>query len=400
MMEARRGLGGVYLRGGVWWVRYSYRGEKRRESSGSTRRPDAVRLLKKRLGEMGQGKLPGADAERVTLADLGRILVDDYGLKGNRTTARAQQSLVHVREHFGENARALDVTADALVGYAMERQRAGAAPATVKNELAALRRAFNLAVRAGRLPQRPAFPIIDARNRRKGFFEDSDFRAVLAHLPPDVAAVAEFLYWTGWRKGEALTLEWRHVDLKAGIIRIDDSKNGEPRTMPFRVLPELAALIDRQRERTSALEQARGIIVPHVFHRDGTPVRSFRRSWLRACVAVGQPHRLPHDFRRTAARNLSRAGVPEQVIMALCGWKTRSVFDRYRIVNEQDLADGLGKLAAATMQPETRRIVTIRPLAAGVGHVGLRADASPVDANGHSMSTTKGTEPASARLTH
>jgi hypothetical protein len=59
-------------------------------------------------------------------------------------------------------------------------------------------------------------------------------------------------------------LEWRHVDLRAGIIRIDDSKNGEPHTMPFRVLPELAALIDRQRERTSAAEQAHGVIVRHV----------------------------------------------------------------------------------------------------------------------------------------
>jgi hypothetical protein len=43
--------------------------------------------------------------------------------------------------------------------------------------------------------------------------------------------------------------------------------------------------------------------------------------------------------------------LPEGVIMALCGWKTRSVFDRYRIVNEADLADGLGKLAAAHEAP-------------------------------------------------
>ncbi|HLQ23604.1 MAG TPA: tyrosine-type recombinase/integrase, partial [Gemmatimonadales bacterium] len=90
-----------------------------------------------------------------------------------------------------------------------------------------------------------------------------------------------------------------------------------------------------------------GQIIPCVFHRDGKPVRSFRRVWLSACTEAGLPHRIVHDFRRTAARNLSRAGVPEGVIMGLCGWKTRSVFDRYRIVNEADLADGLAKLAAA-----------------------------------------------------
>jgi hypothetical protein len=64
-----RGLGGVYQRGGVWWARYSFRGRKVRESSGSASRADATRLLKKRLGEMGQGKLPARDAERVTLTD-------------------------------------------------------------------------------------------------------------------------------------------------------------------------------------------------------------------------------------------------------------------------------------------------------------------------------------------
>ena len=213
------------------------------------------------------------------------------------------------------------------------------------------------------MPQRPAFPVIDARNRRTGFFEESEYRAVQAHLPVDVAAVAEFLHLTGWRKGEALTLEWRHVDLRAGIIRIEDTKNRDPRTLPFRALPDLAELIERQRERTSAVEQARGAIVRHVFHRDGRPVRSFRRAWLSACTAAGLPHRIPHDFRRTAARNLSRAGVPEGVIMALCGWKTRSVFDRYRIVNEADLAEGLGKLAAASgasaPAPEPPKVVSM-----------------------------------------
>ncbi len=112
----------------------------------------------------------------------------------------------------------------------------------------------------------------------------------------------------------------------AGIIRIDDSKNGEPRTLPYRALSQLEAVIGAQRERTSALEQAKGIIVRHVFHRAGKPVRDFRRAWVKACVAacLGREDknaqgkiirrvafRMIHDTRRGAARNMSRAGAPK-----------------------------------------------------------------------------------------
>lgn len=70
-------------------------------------------------------------------------------------------------------------------------------------------------------------------------------------------------------------------------------------------------------------------------------------------------HRTPHDCRRSAARNLSRAGLPEAVIMKLCGWRTRSVFDRYRIVAERDLAEALASLAHVS-GPSTRRIARFK----------------------------------------
>ena len=132
------------------------------------------------------------------------------------------------------------------------------------------------------------------------------------------------------------------------MIRIEWSKNGE---RPYRTLPALGDLVERQRVRADAIQRAHGLIVTHVFTRaDGRPVRDFRNAWARACQEAELPHRLAHDFRRTAAQNMSRAGVPERVITALCGWKTRSVFDRYRIVKEQDLADGLGKLASSVSE--------------------------------------------------
>ncbi len=70
--------------------------------------------------------------------------------------------------------------------------------------------------------------------------------------------------------------------------------------------------------------------------------------WDQACTAAGCPGRIPHDFRRTAVRNLNRAGVTETVAMKITGHKTRNVFDRYDITSEEDLADASRKLQAMT----------------------------------------------------
>lgn len=140
----------------------------------------------------------------------------------------------------------------------------------------------------------------------------------------------EFLFWAAWRKGEALGLRWADVNRAAGVIRIETTKTGEPRTLPYSALPVLRDLIERRWKLTEASQRKREKIITHVFHRDGTPIRYFRRSWITACREAGVPGRIVHDLRRSAARNMVRAGVPQSLAMAIGGWKTDSVFRRLR----------------------------------------------------------------------
>ena len=102
-------------------------------------------------------------------------------------------------------------------------------------------------------------------------------------------------------------------------------------------------LLDR-RAKTDELQRKLGVLIPVVFHIEGNPFKSYRKAWKTACRKAGLPGRIPHDLRRTAVRNLVRAGVSEVVAMKMTGHKTRSIFDRYDIVSQGDLNDAARKL--------------------------------------------------------
>ena len=357
----RRDFGTLRLRGRIWWVRYKVNGKSYEESSGSADRRKAEKLLARREAELGLGHFIAPNVKRTTVAELADMLRDDYRVNGRRSLRRAETSLAHLLAYFG-GARAIMATPDRIATYIADRRDAGAAPATIRNELAALKRMFTLALRAGKVAQRPHIPAIQVSNARQGFFDEDDFRAALRELPAAVKPVVEFAYLTGWRiPSEVLRLTWAQVDFEAGIVRLEPrtTKNDEGRAFPFDALPALKRLLEKQRSRTRALERSTGRIIPRVFHRDGEPIRYFRRAWLSAIDRAAHQERgdvrqvvrpeligrIPHDLRRTAVRNLVRAGVPERVAMQLTGHKTRSVFDRYNIVNERDLRDGVARLA-------------------------------------------------------
>jgi integrase len=189
--------------------------------------------------------------------------------------------------------------------------------------------------------------MLKERNVRTGFFEAAQFEAVRKRLSPPLQAVARFAYLTGWRVlSEVLPLQWRQVDLVGGVVRLDagTTKNEDARTFPLTA--ELRAVLEAQLAYTDTIQKSRGAIIPHVFHRKGKPIKSFRKAWATACAAAGCPDRIPHDFRRSTVRNLVRAGIPERVAMTMTGHKTRSVFERYNIVSEGGLRDAARRLDA------------------------------------------------------
>jgi integrase len=139
-------------------------------------------------------------------------------------------------------------------------------------------------------------------------------------------------------------LTWAQVDLNEGRIEFpkDTTKNGEERRIY--VTSELRAVLEQQWSEHLTLFPA----CEFVFHRNGKLIRDFRGAWKQVCAEAGLPtDRIPHDFRRTAIRNMVWAGIPERVSVDMSGHKTRAVFDRYNITSDGDLKDAARKLGEA-----------------------------------------------------
>jgi integrase len=343
----------------TWWIQFSIRGVRYRESSRSTNRADAVRLLKHRLSEGAAGKPVGSQLERTTFEDLVRILLDNYRANERRSLRRVEGGVKHLREFFGDY-RAVDITEDRINAYVVHRKQQEAANATINRELAALKRAFRLA--GGKVGQLPRFQMLRESNTRKGFFEAEQFQSVLQHLPDALKPVFQVAYITGWRvPSEILTRRWQHVDFEGNWLRLEpgETKNEEGRMFPL--IPELREVLATQRERTRQLELATGRVIPWVFHREGKPIKDFYTGWDKACRLAGYPDRVAHDLRRTAVRNLERAGVARSAAMRMTGHKTESIYRRYAIVDETMLRESAEKLAAfhATAR-NNRKVLPIR----------------------------------------
>ena len=307
----------------------------------------AEHLLRRRLLEIEAGSYAGALAEKLTIGDLLDDLMADFEENG-KSVEWMRYVAGHLRPFFG-HARAAQIQRRYLRAYIKHRRTEGVGNNTINRELARLKRVFNLARKATppKVKRVPHFPKLTEPPARKGFFEYDEFLTMRPQLPEHVRPVITFAYYTSCRKGEILNLVWNQVDFPAKVVRLEpgETKNNEARTIPL--IGQLYEMLVIQKQ----IRDQRWPGCPWVFSRHGKRIKDFRGAWDEASKRAGlwnedtdRPKRIFHDLRPTGARNLVRAGVPERVAMAIGGWKTRSVFDRYNIISKCDLHDAAVKL--------------------------------------------------------
>ena len=331
-----RGEGRVFKRNRIWWVAYYQDGQERRESSKSRDRKEAVRLLRRRVGETAAGTVQHRLASRpagtrtVTMLELFDLLERKYQLN-KRTSPANGTYLRRLRKRFA-GYTVPRCTALAISNYMANMQRVGRKPETINREIIVLRSALRLGHKHDLVQRVPTIELLPELAVRDDFFTRSEIDTLLPCLPDYLQDVVLFGFLTGWRKGEITGLQWANVNRSAAVIRLKPDQN-KARLVRVLVLEgQLAALIER---RWQARKQGR-TLSEHVFHRAGCSLNDFRWAWTKACRQAGLGHRMFHSLRRSAARIMSLQGIPEKVIMAIMGHKTRVMFDRYNIITEAD----------------------------------------------------------------
>ena len=301
----RRGPDGTSKVFPTWWIKYYVGGRPVRESTGMIKVTVARHMLRDREGSVEHGTLVNPRANRITFEEAAENLLTDYRANGRRSIGEAERRIrLHLEPVFRKRKLG-GITTDRLRAFVGVRQAAGAANGEINRELSVLRRMFSLARQDGLMTHRPHFPMLRENNVRTGFFEHDHYLEVVRQLPSQLRPVLTFAYYTGWRiRSEILPVQWRQVDMRACIVRLDavTTKNGLGRVLPFSELPELRSGLEEQERLKSELGR-RGVICPWVFHRNGRPIRDFRTAWKDACEAAGCPGRIPQDLRRTAVRN-------------------------------------------------------------------------------------------------
>jgi len=373
-MRSRGGY--VQNRKTSWRIAYYDINHERQFESFATE-DEARRQLATRIAQVAAGIPISSKPNMVTFGELAVDVHNDYTINKRKSIADMLARLeLHILPVFGKR-KAAQITTAQLNAYIVQRKAETPSPSdgTINRELELIRHTFKMALDSGRVLRMPKVPHLRENNTRSGFLSRAQVERLCAAMKEPYGSFTMFGFLTGWRYSEIRDLQWRNADFQAGEIRLDPgtTKSGEGRVMPM--TEELRALL-----KSRAATKRAGIDVPvapmaaktFVFQVGGNPVGQFRKTWKTACYKAGLPcvvkpvlvkgkpylrkgkplvkvvkaEHIFHDLRRSAAREFQRQGFSEGQIMRMCGWKSRSVFDRYLIVTNDDIRERMEEIEA------------------------------------------------------
>jgi len=369
--KRQRGQGRIFPRKGssLLWCSYFLRGKEYRESTGETDPKRAEKFLNHRMREVGADRIgarafAGPQQDRVLVNEILDDREAEYKLGGKRRIPREvspqmQSHLNRVREYFG-TMRAMEVHKRHVNEFISMLKGEGKQNATINRSLQLLGQAYKVAVTAD--PPLLSWPLRvpkldEADNVRKGKFSNDEAEAIFAGLPSYMAGVARFAYETGARAGEILKLKWSYLGPDAISVPATDTKNRKARSIAL--TPQLEEIIKvRKKARVPGCD--------FIFHNEGHAIKDYRKCWHTVCVMIGlgkfycrdcrdetrnftaildakktcpkcgKKWEVPkyvgtlfHDFRRTAAHELWKAGNSEKDCMEVTGHSTVAMFERY-----------------------------------------------------------------------
>ncbi|HLG95246.1 MAG TPA: site-specific integrase [Bryobacteraceae bacterium] len=273
-------------------------------------------------------------SEKVTCDELLDNLLRHINENGKPSTAKIWKLVIdaNLRSFFG-HLRPEQVTTDRMRDYRDRRKAEDRSEATCNGELSILRTAFNLGRKCTppKVERMPYFPMVsETDNARQGFLTDEQYTKMRDALPDYLKPLFVTAYFTGLRLGELLAWQWDQIDWDQGFITLHakETKSGHARVVPI-------LTGDMNEWLKWAHKWSNGC--PQVFNRIGEPIKDFRWAWRKACKAAEVPDLKFHDLRRTAVRNMRRAGVSQVVRMRITGHRTDSMERRYNIVDTDDI---------------------------------------------------------------
>jgi integrase len=342
----------------VIYPNYYIRHDGKTTCTGTARLTDAKSKVKKAAGEDAQDhrRLTAPPVE-VRVGALLDLVIADYERSGHKTGADIRRKIKNgLRPHFGDMlaARVDSEEIDRWVRWRSAQRlrktpgRKTLKPASINRELSILRRAFQLGYeRKPQLVDRiPPVKKLGENNTRKGFVAPEQYRALLAELPEHLRGITCIAYHVANRKAELFRMEWADVELDGNppvfTLWPGETKNNDGRTLPILPGEMMDTLRRLKRERDGKWPKAKRVFL----NAEGHPLayHMMRKAWDDACTRADVPGLLFHDLRRSAVRNLRRAGVTQKIAREFSGHKTDAVFDRYNITDFDDLKDAAARL--------------------------------------------------------